>query len=72
MTDHTSKRVNGLYLGLFPYTGTVISTEVGIGGNATYTIALDESIRVYQEDRATIIVCSAEINRVLDDRDASL
>ena len=62
-------RVNGLYLGLFPYTGTVNTSRVKYGGAVQHNITVDEPFKVYGELRHTILVDTAEINRVLDERD---
>lgn len=67
--DLTGKRINGLYMGLFPYTGTVESSRVKYGGEAQHTVQVDEPFKVYGEVRDRILVCITEINRVLDDQD---
>ena len=63
------KRVNGLYMGLFPYTGTVESSRVKYGGDVQHTVVVDEPFRVYGEVRDRLLVSVTEINRILDDRD---
>ena len=61
------KRVNGLYLGLFPYSGTVTASRVKYGGEVQHTIDLDEAIDVYQDTRTHIVVGIDEINRILQE-----
>jgi hypothetical protein len=63
------KRVNGLYLGLFPYVGTVKSSRVKYGGKVEHTVVIDEPIKVYGALRDRILVGVTEINRILDQRD---
>ena len=41
------KRVNGLYLGLFPFRGTVVESRVKYGGDVQHTVQLAEPIVVY-------------------------
>jgi hypothetical protein len=65
------ERINGLYMGLFPYTGMVVESRVKYGGKIQHTVVLDEPFKVYGEVRDRILVESGtgEINRILDDRD---
>lgn len=65
--DLTGKRITGLYLGLFPYTGTVMESRVKYGGKVQHTVQVDEPIKVYGEVRETILV--DEFNRILDESD---
>jgi hypothetical protein len=67
--DLTGERINGLYMGLFPYTGLVTESRVKYGGDVQYTVAIDEPIKVYGAVRDVILVCNTEINRILDDYD---
>lgn len=70
--DLTGERINGLYMGLFPFTGTVESSRVKYGGAVQHTVKVDEPFKVYGEVRDRILVDSGsgEINRILDERDA--
>jgi len=65
------ERINGLYMGLFPYTGMVIDSRVKYGGKIQHTVIVDEPFMVYGELRDRILVenGTGEINRILDDRD---
>lgn len=63
------KRVNGLYMGLFPYTGTVVESRVKYGGEVQHTILVDEPFKAYGSVRDRILVSITEINRILDQRD---
>jgi len=63
------QRVNGLYMGLFPYSGLVESSRVKYGGQVQHTILVDEPFKVYGAVRERILVDVAEINRVLDEQD---
>jgi hypothetical protein len=67
--DLTGERINGLYMGLFPYTGTVESSRVKYGGEVQHTVILDEPIKVYGALRDHILVSITEINRILDEVD---
>jgi hypothetical protein len=66
------KRINGIYLGLFVYSGLVLESRVKYGGRVQHTVLVDEPFRVYGELRERILVESGtgEINRILDQRDA--
>ncbi len=67
--DLTGERINGLYMGLFPYVGTVQSSRVKYGGAVQHTVVLDEPIKVYGALRDHILVEGTEINRILDEVD---
>lgn len=67
--DLTGERVNGLYMGMFPYVGTVESSRVKYGGAVQHTVIVDEPIRVYGALRDRILVSVTEINRILDEVD---
>lgn len=60
------RRINGLYLGLFPYAGLVEESRVKYGGTVQHTVKVDEPFKVYGELRDRVLVCGAEVNRVLD------
>ena len=67
--DHLEgKRINGLYMGLFPYSGTVVESRVKYGGQVQHTVVVDEPFKVYGDLRERILVESGtgEINRILD------
>lgn len=64
------KRINGLYLGLFPYSGLVVESRVKYGGQVQHTVQLDQPIAAFGADRNRILVCETEVNRILDERDA--
>lgn len=64
--DLTGKRINGVYMGLFPYKGTVMSSRVKYGGDIQHSVALDEPVRIYGQDRDVLLVNNKEINRILD------
>ena len=63
------KRINGLYMGLFPYTGLVEESRVKYGGAVQHTVLVDESFKVFGAVRERILVSITEINRILDERD---
>jgi hypothetical protein len=65
--DLTGERINGLYMGLFPYTGTVESSRVKYGGEVQHTVIVDEPFKVYGDVRERILVSITEINRILDE-----
>lgn len=66
------QRVNGIYLGLFVFTGTVVESRVKYGGKIQHTIEVDEPFKCYGEMRYRILVDGGDgsINRILDERDA--
>jgi hypothetical protein len=66
--DLEGKRITGMYLGLFPYTGTVESSRVKLGGAVQHTVIVDEPFKVYGEMRERILV--EDFNRILDDMDS--
>jgi hypothetical protein len=57
-------RVNGLYMGLFPYSGLIESSRVKYGGEVQHTIVVDEPFKAFGEMRERILVGKAEINRI--------
>ena len=63
------KRINGLYMGLFPYTGLVEESRVKYGGAVQHTVIVDEPFKVYGAVRERILVSITEINRILDEQD---
>jgi hypothetical protein len=60
------KRINGLYMGLFPYSGLVESSRVKYGGAVQHTVVVDEPFKVYGAIRQRLLVDTNEVNRVLD------
>jgi predicted glycosyltransferase len=62
------KRINGLYMGLFPYSGEVVESRVKYGGSVQHTVQVDEPFKVYGAMRERIVVetGAGEINRLLD------
>ena len=63
------RRINGVYLGLWPFTGTVEESRVKYGGQVQHTVRVDEPFKVYGLVRDRILVCGSEINRILDEQD---
>ena len=68
--DLTGDRVNGLYMGLYPYSGQVTLSRVKYGGEVQYTVQVDEPFVVFGSVRDVILVSITEINRVLDAQDS--
>lgn len=68
--DLTGDRVNGLYMGLFPYSGLVTESRVKYGGDVQYTVKVDEPFKVYGTVRDVVLVSVTEINRVLTAEDS--
>lgn len=63
--DLTGDRVNGLYMGEFPYSGVVTESRVKYGGDVQYTVEVDEPFHVYSAVRDRVLVSVTEITRVL-------
>jgi hypothetical protein len=63
------KRVNGMYMGLWPFRGTVTESRVKYGGQVQHTVKLAEPIRAYGSLRDVVLVSVTELNRILDERD---
>lgn len=61
------KQVNGLYMGLFPYSGLVTESRVKYGGKVQHTVIVDEPFKVYGEMRHVVLVGVDEINRIVDE-----
>jgi hypothetical protein len=68
--DLTGRRINGVYLGLWPYTGTVLESRVKYGGSVQHTVLVDEPFVVYSLLRERILV--EDFNRILDERDEAI
>ena len=65
------KRINGLYLGLFPFRGIVESSRVKYGGKVQHTVRLAEPITVYGAERTVVLIDEiSTIYRILDEVDA--
>ena len=64
--DLTGKRINGLYMGLFPYSGLVEESRVKYGGTVQHTVVVDEPFKVFGSIRERILVSITEVNRILD------
>lgn len=60
------KRINGLYMGLFPYSGTVVESRVKYGGRVQHTVVLDSTLKIYGAERDRVLVGADEVNRILD------
>ena len=59
------KRVNGLYMGLFPYAGLIEESRVKYGGTVQHTVVVDEPFKVFGEIRQRLLVDTNEVNRIL-------
>lgn len=57
------QRINGIYLGLWPYTGTVESSRVKYGGTVQHTVKVDQPFEAYGEVRDRILVNN--FNRIM-------
>jgi hypothetical protein len=68
--DLTGERINGMYMGLWPYSGLVTESRVKYGGTVQHTVLLDEPIKAYGTVRDVVLVTDKEVNRKLDARDA--
>ena len=68
--DLTGLRINGMYMGLWPYAGLVTESRVKYGGTVQHTVLLDEPITAYGTVRDQVLVTDKEVNRLLDQRDA--
>lgn len=60
------KRINGLYMGLFPVQGRVEISRVKYGGEISHHVALEEPIKVYSAVRNRVILEHKYVNRVVD------
>ena len=60
------KRVNGLYIGLFPVVGKVKLSRVKYGGEVSHHIQLETPIKVYGAMRERVILEHKFVNRVVD------
>jgi hypothetical protein len=55
-------RVEGRYMGVYPFTGTVVESRVCYGGQVKHTVELDEPIFVFGTKRELIMVLDDQIN----------
>ncbi len=58
------KHINGIYLGLYPYSGRVVESRVKYGGDVQHAVVVDEPFKVYGEIRERILV--TEFNQIVD------
>jgi len=59
-------RVEGRYMGDYPFTGTVVESRVCYGGEVKHTVELDEPIFVFGAKRELIMVFNDQINMILE------
>jgi hypothetical protein len=64
--DLEGKRISGLYMGLFPYSGVVESSRVKYGGAVQHTVVVDKPIYVYNTLRDRVLVTDTETNSILE------
>lgn len=64
--DLEGKRISGLYMGLFPFSGVVESSRVKYGGAVQHTVVVDEPINVYNTLRDRVLVTDTETNSILE------
>jgi hypothetical protein len=64
--DLEGKRISGLYMGLFPYSGVVESSRVKYGGAVQHTVVVDKPINVYNTLRDRVLVTDTETNSILE------
>lgn len=57
------QQVNGLYMGLFPYSGVVTESRVKYGGEVQHTVKVDEPFKVYGAVRDVVLVSDTDVNR---------
>jgi hypothetical protein len=60
------KRINGLYMGLFPVQGKVTLSRVKYGGEVSHHMELEEPVKVYGAVRDRVILEHKFVNRVVD------
>lgn len=60
--DFQGKRVTGLYMGKYSYSGIVESSRVKYGGSVQHTVVLDAPIIVFGAVRQRILVDANEVD----------
>lgn len=60
-----SKRINGMYMGLWPYTGTVLASRVKYGGTVEHLVQPDQPFMIHDEVCEVIVV--EQFNRILQE-----
>ena len=67
--DLTGMKVWGMYMNMFPVSGTVKSSRVKYGGEVQHTVSLDEPLTVFGRVRdrgENVLVDHSEVVRVKD------
>ena len=59
-------RVEGRYMGDYPFTGTVVESRVCYGGEVKHTVQVDEPLIVFGATRERIMVFHDQINMILE------
>jgi len=54
--DKTGFFISGLYLDMFPFSGTVLESRVKYGGQVQHTVELINPIRVFGATRDVILI----------------
>jgi hypothetical protein len=54
--DKTGSFISGLYLDMFPFSGTVTESRVKYGGQVQHTVELVNPIRVFGATRDVILI----------------
>lgn len=65
-----TKRVSGLYMGQFPYSGIVLESRVKYGGKVQHTVQVDVPFAVYGAVRTHILAETSEIKLISEEFDA--
>ena len=60
------KRINGLYMGIFPYAGVVTNSRVKYGGEVQHTVSVDNPFKVYGAIRGVVLVTGDEVSGILE------
>jgi len=61
--DKTGSFISGLYLNMFPFSGTVLESRVKYGGQVQHTVELINPIRVFGSVK-TVILVEENLDRV--------
>lgn len=58
------KRIEGVYLGVYPFTGRVVNSRVKFGGELQHEVELVQPIEIYGDNRMVLLIGNPEITKI--------
>ena len=58
------KRIEGVYLGVYPFKGRVVNSRVKFGGELQHEVELAQPIEIYGQNRMVLLIGNPEITKI--------